>query len=325
MPSRIVAVIVLLEVFPVDEVAAQTAANSPTDVVDLDVTTVGRPGKALHAPQTPLSKLQAVETAILNRFSLQRSRPPQPGIKAQLQQSDHPQRIDTVLNRRSILFGTAATAAAAVTASGAQAAEGTTLNVYGETMQQCGSSPGSGEGDFCTYRNYDKGAHQVCVDALPSSFSSRTGQGRWSDSYTGQSWCICIWAYANYYLSYGDDDLPIKCDALPAEVLESQYSSNKWRNCGPMSSQCSKFRDAIRRMCRTCDLQASSQSAKKTLRSKCQMLEAQMKLAQAEPMSAFAEDVSFHSFQDSFASALIGLATGSGVALAVLHVRRGRP
>merc|ERR1712048_700330 len=113
-----------------------------------------------------------------------------------------------------------------------------------------GSKPGSGEGDYCTYRGFDQGAHQVCVDSLPNSFSSRTGQGPWSESYAGQSWCICIWAYANYYLNYGDGDLSIKCAALPSEVLQSQYSSNKWRNCGEMSSPCNKFNQAIERMCR---------------------------------------------------------------------------
>jgi hypothetical protein len=73
-------------------------------------------------------------------------------------------------------------------------------------------------------------------------------------------------------LNYGDDDLPIKCDALPAETLQSEYSLAKFRNCGAMSSRCNKFDQAIERMCRTCSKQASSEGAKKALRSKCEAM-----------------------------------------------------
>lgn len=165
---------------------------------------------------------------------------------------------------------------------------GAVLNVYDEPLEDCGSHPGSGEGNMCTYRRYDAGAHQVCVNALPYGFSTRTGQGPWSNSHTGQSWCICIWAYANYFLNHGDGDLPIKCAALPSETLQSEYSLAKFRNCGSMSSRCNKFDVAIERMCRTCELQASSENAKKALRSKCEAMWAaggiQKKLEWPEPV-----------------------------------------
>eukprot|EP00746_Dinoflagellata_sp_MGD_P126888 gnl/MRDRNA2_/MRDRNA2_61608_c0_seq2.p1 gnl/MRDRNA2_/MRDRNA2_61608_c0~~gnl/MRDRNA2_/MRDRNA2_61608_c0_seq2.p1 ORF type:complete len:217 (-),score=25.43 gnl/MRDRNA2_/MRDRNA2_61608_c0_seq2:65-628(-) len=162
-------------------------------------------------------------------------------------------------------------------ASPVAAAQGAVLNVYGESLANCGTSPGSGEGDFCSYRSFDAGAHQVCVTKLPPSFSDRTGQSSWSDAYTGQSWCICIWAYANYYLNYGDGDLPIKCDALPSEVLVSQYSLDKWRNYGKMSTRPGgdKFRKAIDRMCNTCASQARSESAKKEIQMKCEAIQLQ--------------------------------------------------
>lgn len=165
---------------------------------------------------------------------------------------------------------------------------GQVLNVYDEPLQSCGSHPGSGDGDRCTYRSYDAGAHQVCVSALPHGFSSKTGQGPWSNAHTGNSWCICIWAYANYYLTHGDGDLPIKCDALPSEVLQSQYSLGKFKNCGAMSSRCNQFDTAIERMCRTCHLQASSEKAKASLHSKCEAMWSaggvQKKLSWPEPV-----------------------------------------
>jgi len=148
------------------------------------------------------------------------------------------------------------------------------LNVYSEPLAACGTRPGSGEGDQCTYRSYDYGAHQVCVERLPHSFSSRTGQGPWSNSYTGRSWCICIWAYANYFLTYTDSDLPVKCSALPSQVLESEYSLAKFKNCGAMSSHCDKFASAVARMCRVCALQAQSDSGRVELLRRCNAMRA---------------------------------------------------
>eukprot|EP00666_Eupelagonemidae_sp_cell4sb_P009228 gene9228-biopygen10090 len=50
----------------------------------------------------------------------------------------------------------------------------------------------------CRFDRSDRGAHNVCIAELPHGFSSDTGQGPWSNEYAGRSWCICIWAYANY-------------------------------------------------------------------------------------------------------------------------------
>ena len=55
---------------------------------------------------------------------------------------------------------------------------------------------------------------------LPEGFSSKTGQGRWSDRHTGHNWCICIWAYANYITQHEADELPIQCDAIPEQVCQ---------------------------------------------------------------------------------------------------------
>merc|ERR1711937_549176 len=66
----------------------------------------------------------------------------------------------------------------------------------------------------------DAGAHEVCVTKLPHGFSSDTGQGAWSDQFTGKPWCICIWAYSNYILQ--NKDLPLKCESIPAKVLKDK-------------------------------------------------------------------------------------------------------
>mmetsp|Transcript_11012 Transcript_11012/g.23163 ORF Transcript_11012/g.23163 Transcript_11012/m.23163 type:complete len:212 (+) Transcript_11012:57-692(+) len=149
------------------------------------------------------------------------------------------------------------------------AAVGSNLNVFGEPLANCGQQPGSGQGDQCTYRSYDAGAHQVCVQKLPHGFSTRTGQGPWSNSHTGHSWCICIWAYANYFLTHGDEDLPVQCSALPAQVLESDYSLAKFKQCGSMSSRCEQFAAAVARMCSTCDGQATTEGGRQELHRKC--------------------------------------------------------
>jgi hypothetical protein len=59
---------------------------------------------------------------------------------------------------------------------------------------------------------------QVCVGELPDGFSTRTGQGPWSDEHTGFNWCICIWAYANFITQHDAPELPIQCDAIPEQV-----------------------------------------------------------------------------------------------------------
>lgn len=154
-------------------------------------------------------------------------------------------------------------------------------NIYGHQMQPCGSDHASG----CTYQAYDAGAHQVCVTQLPHGFSSETGQGAWSDQFTGQPWCICIWAYSNYILQ--NKDLPLKCESIPAKVVEEQYSLDKFKQCGSMSSTegCGPedIRRSIQSLCDQCDGQAGSDAdAKATLKSKCDAI---LQSAPPAPMS----------------------------------------
>eukprot|EP00930_Biecheleria_cincta_P084986 TRINITY_DN74409_c0_g1_i1.p1 TRINITY_DN74409_c0_g1~~TRINITY_DN74409_c0_g1_i1.p1 ORF type:complete len:290 (-),score=30.19 TRINITY_DN74409_c0_g1_i1:44-913(-) len=96
-------------------------------------------------------------------------------------------------------------------------------NVYGEPLVACGAgSPGSGDGDFCTPRLGDRGAHHVCVPSLSASFSANTGQGSWSTGFGGRPWCICVWAYLHHRgreVRDGIDRLSINCSAVPWQAL----------------------------------------------------------------------------------------------------------
>ena len=145
------------------------------------------------------------------------------------------------------------------------------LNVYGTALQPCGDSqPGSGEGSHCTYRDYDRGAHQVCILKLPGGFSSKTGQGPWSDAHTGSSWCICIWAWASFVVNHNAQNLQqeLKCHSVPSQVLDTSSLPNL-KSCGRMGSQCPDFVAALRVMCQRCHEQAGSDSERQELESKC--------------------------------------------------------
>jgi len=142
------------------------------------------------------------------------------------------------------------------------------VNVYDEEMSSCGASHAAG----CTYAAADTGAHEVCVEKLPPGFSTDTGQGPWSDEFKGQPWCVCIWAYSNYILQ--EKDLALKCESIPAKVLEEQYSMDKFKQCGKMSSTdgcgAEDIQRSIKSLCLQCGHQAGDEaSKKKALKAKC--------------------------------------------------------
>jgi hypothetical protein len=159
-------------------------------------------------------------------------------------------------------------------------------NVYGEAMVSCGSGHSNG----CTYSAGDSGAHEVCVSSLPHGFSSKTGQGAWSDKFTGKPWCICIWAYSNYILH--QSSLPLKCKAIPDKVLMESYSLSKFKQCGKMSSTngcgAEDIRRSITSLCNQCKGQASSASQKSALKAKCD------KILQSAPGTAAGKSQSLH-------------------------------
>eukprot|EP00930_Biecheleria_cincta_P076342 TRINITY_DN63550_c0_g1_i1.p1 TRINITY_DN63550_c0_g1~~TRINITY_DN63550_c0_g1_i1.p1 ORF type:complete len:245 (-),score=37.61 TRINITY_DN63550_c0_g1_i1:123-857(-) len=158
----------------------------------------------------------------------------------------------------------------------------TTDNVFGQPMTACGSDHEAG----CTYAAMDSGAHQVCVTKLPHGFSSDTGQGPWSDEFTGQPWCICIWAYSNYILQ--NKDLPLRCESIPAVVLDGKYSMDKFKQCGSMSSTegCGSedIRRSIQSLCEQCDAQAPDDTSKQALKGKCDGI---LAAAPAAPMTLY--------------------------------------
>merc|ERR1711998_414875 len=157
-------------------------------------------------------------------------------------------------------------------------------NIYGHELAQCGSS----QEDGCPYSPGDQGAHEVCVRSLPHGFSSSTGQGSWSDEYTGKHWCICIWAYSNYILH--KDDLPLKCDAIPSKVLKERYSLDKFKQCGLMSSRqgcgVEDIRRSIQSLCTQCSKQAPDSDAKQNMDDLCTTILASAPATQAGKQQA---------------------------------------
>lgn len=79
---------------------------------------------------------------------------------------------------------------------------------------------------------------------------------------------------------FSSEDHIIKCNALPAEVLQSQFSLKRWGQCDlgnslldgdeeAMEAQCERFHQAIQHICDTCANQASDSVAKDALQYKC--------------------------------------------------------
>jgi hypothetical protein len=200
-------------------------------------------------------------------------------------------------------------------------------NVYGQPMTACGPYHAGG----CAYMAYDAGAHEVCVTELPEGFSSETGQGPWSNEFTGQPWCICIWAYSNYILH--TKDLPLKCESIPSKVLEERYSLDKFEQCGSMSSTdgCGPedIRRSIQSLCEQCDRQAADQAARSTLKAKCDGI---LALAPAAPTrlnivdDSITQSASAVDRLSPLAVGLVGLAVAftSVVAFARSHWRKER-
>lgn len=151
------------------------------------------------------------------------------------------------------------------------------LNVYGQPLQRCGGADarkdaGSGDGGRCTFRNYDAGAHQVCVDQLPHGFSSQTGQGPWSNQYTGDPWCICIWAFSHWTNHLPEDQaVPLRCDAVSSKVVDSDFATRHLKSC--RAPPCDSMK-SIRRLCQTCTQQAGAGNAdgQKYLAGKCKAM-----------------------------------------------------
>lgn len=206
------------------------------------------------------------------------------------------------------------------------------MNVYDQPMTECGPSHASG----CTYVAEDAGAHEVCVRQLPNGFSAETGQGDWSDSFTGQPWCICIWAYSNYILQ--KRDLSLKCESIPSKVLEGQYSLDKFEQCGLMSSTegCGSedIRRSIKSLCQQCDKQADDDDSKAALKGKCDKILASAPAgipSSMEPQRLFSEDAPSVKIEVAHASMIgssslilgvLGLAIAGAASLIVIRQRR---
>jgi hypothetical protein len=70
--------------------------------------------------------------------------------------------------------------------------------------------------------------------------------------------------------------LKLKCNSIPSKVLEEQYSLDKFKQCGSMSSTqgcgAEDIRRSIQSLCDQCNNQAKTQSQRKKLKTLCQSI-----------------------------------------------------
>lgn len=125
-----------------------------------------------------------------------------------------------------------------------------TKNIYGETLQSCQqagtASTGFTRDGHCSWIPGDHGAHQVCVD-MPAEFSSKTGQGHWSDAYEGQPWCICVWAWTGW-IAQNEEHAVARCDATVAMVLDETWATPHLR--GGQTRE--NYYTAMKELCHQC-------------------------------------------------------------------------
>jgi hypothetical protein len=153
----------------------------------------------------------------------------------------------------------------------------TPLNIYGEQLQGC-----DGPDDLCEYTS---DIPTLCV---------RTGK------IDMRYECKSIWTaeWKPFRFFEGDGQAPragdtTKCEAVPAEVLDSEYSLENWKSIWmtvakpgesfvdkerkwskepKISRKGREFRKSIDFICQTCPLFTESDSAKGALRSKCEAI-----------------------------------------------------
>jgi hypothetical protein len=184
------------------------------------------------------------------------------------------------------------------------------VNVYGEKLETCLPATLYKEPDYCTYRSAKDAVHEICV----TENSPSKGRQGWQRHYDRSLQCIRIQDLDPFAADLAPFDLSgsggrrwggvklsdfyPKCNALPAGVLESQWSmdmvsggnlatrkltfvseaSSKYKGDAPAqqsevvksdSPSAQKVRDAVERICDICRTQTASETAKATLGEKC--------------------------------------------------------
>ncbi|CAD7969221.1 unnamed protein product [Amoebophrya sp. A120] len=137
-------------------------------------------------------------------------------------------------------------------------------NLYGEPNEKCGENVGPTRSGYCDGggpEQGDAGLHQICTAKLPNNFSTNTKQGAWSNEFTGQPWCICVWAYSGYVLKI-DPTIEIKCDAIPESTLKPEYLGH-WDEKAGVGSLPGEVYTGILSLMHTCVIQAGNDAGKK--------------------------------------------------------------
>jgi uncharacterized protein (DUF2237 family) len=105
------------------------------------------------------------------------------------------------------------------------------VNIYGDPLQECKTSPDNGSWDSKGYcSEMGGGVHQICfkVTDKTKDFSKDTGQSDWSTKRVGNNHCMCLGAFALYTATEkgnltGND---LQCDSIMKQALDESYVGN---------------------------------------------------------------------------------------------------
>ncbi|CAD7938488.1 unnamed protein product [Amoebophrya sp. A120] len=112
------------------------------------------------------------------------------------------------------------------------------------TARDVSACPGEG-GRYGDYKCNHDSTHRVCAKLVEgtggscaaknwgsSDFWSITGQPSWAEDICGNtanpgdSWCICMWAYATLIGEVGCDNAPVTCAGTDVSYVLQQYNDN---------------------------------------------------------------------------------------------------
>jgi hypothetical protein len=220
------------------------------------------------------------------------------------------------------------------------------LNVFGEKLEGC-----ENEGDLCIYTSESP---RLCIRT--GKFTMRLGcKSIWKTDWKPFGPTIGRDGKVKYMKSKktGVDAKPAagdttQCDAVPAEVLDSQYSKEqfdasyaatdykadteetdgvinleigKGEKVEKKSERADRFQRSIDFICQTCALYANSESARNTVQSKCQAI-GWVGPEQVPSDTLYSHPEASPSIMSFPALVLVGIFAGSGVTFTLFNNRR---
>jgi len=157
------------------------------------------------------------------------------------------------------------------------------LNVYGGTLQSCSqygmALTGYTRSGQCVERSDDAGSHHICIDlsstgdADGNNFCQVTGQSDWcsyedmpchndGDDYGTTcpiaNWCVCQWAFSNYVLASGCDNIQtIMCESINLEAVlayKKILDQPTWYSNAVSAVDPTKYQSALECIVNRCNL-----------------------------------------------------------------------